>query len=200
MSLLNIDMLPFLRYYNDNKTFNELFLKPFKLFYVRKTKQNWIIEEGKGRKGDFNSLLPRTAISRKAKYTQTTFNAFSKTFLPISLCLGCLLMLSQTAQPWPQITSNKWEKISQKLRFKLETNSVKIAILSSLQKGNLKHAQQFPLYDSNRKQLKIKIKMNLNRNIEDSRTGFNFEKVPIHCSLSFSECSLKLSILIYGQK
>ena len=51
-------------------------------------------------------------------------------------------------------------------------------MLSSLQKGNLKQAQQFPRYDRNRKQFKIKIKINLSRNIEDFRTRFNFENVP----------------------
>ena len=45
-------------------------------------------------------------------------------------------------------------------------------------KGNLKQAQQFPRYDRNRKQFKIKINVNLYRNIEDMRAHLNFENVP----------------------
>ena len=51
--------------------------------------------------------------------------------------------------------------------------------------------QQFPRYDSDRKRLKIKIKMNLYRNIDDLRKSLDFKKVPTHSSLSFSQISLK---------
>lgn len=48
MFFLNIDIFAFY-HDNDNKTFNEEFLTPFKLFYVCDTKESSILEEGKGR-------------------------------------------------------------------------------------------------------------------------------------------------------